>query len=276
MKLAVNRNQFKIKPGFGGILFSIMAKRKIIMFLDNATVHRNLKLTNVKLAFFHANTTSKLQPLDLGIIRAMKARYRKYLMRRLLTGIENSSCASELAKKISLLDSAHWISKSWNETKCSTIQSCFSKAGFPLVDPSELSDESDTDDIPLAQLGMSSRSLGITDLAVSVSQIETCESDIPIEDIYEENWERQILEEHKQDELRDDDDLDEINNLPKEEKCANYSKVLNCLLKIENFAKEHDDGYLILIQDLKSLKENKIILSKTKSNQTTLDSFFKK
>lgn len=276
MKLAVNRNQFKIKPGFGGILFSIMAKRKIIMFLDNATVHRNLKLTNVKLAFFHANTTSKLQPLDLGIIRAMKARYRKYLMRRLLTGIENSSCASELAKQISLLDSAHWISKSWNETKCSTIQSCFSKAGFPLVDPSELSDESDTDDIPLAQLGMSSRSLGITDLAVSVSQIETCESDIPIEDIYEENWERQILEEHKQDELRDDDDLDEINNLPKEEKCANYSKVLNCLLKIENFAKEHDDGYLILIQDLKYLTENKIILSKTKSNQTTLDSFFKK
>lgn len=29
----------------------------------------------------------------------------------------------------------------------------------------------------------------------------------------------------------DDDHVDEIGNLPTEEKCANYSEVLNCLLK---------------------------------------------
>ena len=74
-------------------------QRQIIMFLDNATVHRNIKLSHVKLEFFPANTTSKLQPLDLGIIRAMKARYRKNLMRRLLAGIETSANASELSKK---------------------------------------------------------------------------------------------------------------------------------------------------------------------------------
>ncbi|CAC5404538.1 Tigger transposable element-derived protein 6 [Mytilus coruscus] len=42
--------------------------RKIVIFLDNATSHwHNLKLSNVELKFFPAKTTSKLQPLDLGI-----------------------------------------------------------------------------------------------------------------------------------------------------------------------------------------------------------------
>ena len=45
--------------------------RKILIFLDNATSHsQNLKLSHVEFKFFPANTTSKLQPLDLGIIRA--------------------------------------------------------------------------------------------------------------------------------------------------------------------------------------------------------------
>ncbi|CAC5385465.1 unnamed protein product [Mytilus coruscus] len=55
-----------------------LKKRNIILFLDNATSHSHeIQLSNVKLSFLPPNTTSKLQPLDLGIIRAFKARYRK-------------------------------------------------------------------------------------------------------------------------------------------------------------------------------------------------------
>jgi hypothetical protein len=50
--------------------------RKIMIFVDNATSHNhNLKLTNVEFRFLSPNTTAKLQPLDLGIIHAFKARY---------------------------------------------------------------------------------------------------------------------------------------------------------------------------------------------------------
>ena len=47
-------------------------KRKIILFLDNATSHTHDKLSNVTLKFLPPNTTSAIQPLDQGIIRAVK------------------------------------------------------------------------------------------------------------------------------------------------------------------------------------------------------------
>ena len=47
------------------------------MILDNALVHEQCdKFSNVKLAFFPANTTSKLQPLDAEVIAAFKRNYR--------------------------------------------------------------------------------------------------------------------------------------------------------------------------------------------------------
>ncbi|XP_069110032.1 tigger transposable element-derived protein 6-like [Argopecten irradians] len=67
-------------------------KRNILMFLDNATSHaKDIKLDNVKLKFLPANCTSHLQPLDQGIIRAFKARYRSKMMKSLtvLTMLKN-------------------------------------------------------------------------------------------------------------------------------------------------------------------------------------------
>lgn len=49
--------------------------RNIILFADNAACHKlpeDCKLSNVKLVFLPANTTSLIQPLDQGIIRTFK------------------------------------------------------------------------------------------------------------------------------------------------------------------------------------------------------------
>ncbi|GFW62990.1 tigger transposable element-derived protein 6 [Trichonephila clavipes] len=52
-------------------------KRHILLFLDNCTVHNNAPpLSNVKLQFFPPNSTSKLQPLDLGLIHNFKTKKR--------------------------------------------------------------------------------------------------------------------------------------------------------------------------------------------------------
>ncbi|CAF4934038.1 unnamed protein product [Pieris macdunnoughi] len=53
-------------------------KRNVLLFLDNCTVH-NIPptLSNVELYFFPLNTTSKLQPLDQGIIHNFKTFYLK-------------------------------------------------------------------------------------------------------------------------------------------------------------------------------------------------------
>ena len=47
--------------------------RHILMFLDNASSCGDCQLSNVTFKFLPANTTSHLQPLDQGIIRAFKA-----------------------------------------------------------------------------------------------------------------------------------------------------------------------------------------------------------
>ena len=104
--------------------------RHILLFLDNASSHGNVKLSNVTLKFLPPNTTSHLQPLDQGIIRTFKALYRKNLLRSLLSVFDNAPSVQALCKQITLLDSIGWIVKSWNDVKVSTIERCFQVAGF--------------------------------------------------------------------------------------------------------------------------------------------------
>lgn len=52
-------------------------KRSVLLFLDNATSHPRCNLSNVRLLSFPPNTTAVLQPLDQGVIKAVKSHYRK-------------------------------------------------------------------------------------------------------------------------------------------------------------------------------------------------------
>ena len=55
------------------------------MFVDNCAAHPPIdKLRAVKLAFLPPNTTSKLQPMDQGIIYNVKVKYRQSLIKYLL------------------------------------------------------------------------------------------------------------------------------------------------------------------------------------------------
>ena len=86
----------------------IAQNRKIILFLDNATCHSLLpdtNLSNIKLSFMPPNTTSLIQPLDQGIIRSLKAYYRKELVRMQIAAIDATPPVplSEAAKQITVL-----------------------------------------------------------------------------------------------------------------------------------------------------------------------------
>ena len=115
-------------------------QRSVLLIVDNCPAHPVVDgLTNVKVAFLPPNATSKLQPMDQGVIRALKVRYRKKLLTRLIASVD-----SQDEFKVSLLDAMYFISWAWNDMSSSIIKNCFSKSGFstPESDPAE--DDSDS------------------------------------------------------------------------------------------------------------------------------------
>ena len=61
------------------------------------------KFSNIKVVFLLINTTSKLQPLDAGIIKNFKYNYRQLLLNHVLSQIDGSDlCASEIVKSVNV------------------------------------------------------------------------------------------------------------------------------------------------------------------------------
>ncbi|CAF1258618.1 unnamed protein product [Rotaria sordida] len=104
-------------------------KRKIILFLDNAPCHPvDIELSNIKLQYFPPNTTSKLQPLDQGIIHAFKTHYRKHLVKHIIARCITAQTLDDI--KITHLDAIYWIDAAWKAVTHTTIRNTCRVAGF--------------------------------------------------------------------------------------------------------------------------------------------------
>ena len=104
-------------------------KRRVLLFVDNCPAHpKDVPLKNIKLAFLPPNATSKLQPLDQGIIKVVKQKYRKRVVQRFLRSMETTDGPSQ--PKVNVLDALHWITAAWEDVDDSTIKNCFRKAGL--------------------------------------------------------------------------------------------------------------------------------------------------
>ncbi|XP_053404457.1 tigger transposable element-derived protein 4-like [Mercenaria mercenaria] len=136
--------------------------RRITMVVDNAPCHPKLEnLSNIELIFLPPNTTSKTQPMDQGVIQNLKVHYRKRVVLRQLSAIDNDHDFT-----LSVLDALRLLQQLWECVTPTTITNCYRHAGFMLQIIDEQGDDDDTDeldDIPLARLasmGTSSELLG--------------------------------------------------------------------------------------------------------------------
>ncbi|XP_052130354.1 tigger transposable element-derived protein 6-like [Frankliniella occidentalis] len=114
-----------------------ISKRQILLLTDNCPAHpKDLYfLTNIKVEFLPPNTTSHTQPLDMGIIKVLKHRYRQKLVRRLIAQMTRGEPLTRKDFKINIVQAMHCIVAGWNEVTKETIQNCFRKAG--LLPPGE-------------------------------------------------------------------------------------------------------------------------------------------
>lgn len=250
-----------------------------LLFADNAPSHsKDIILSNVKVKFLPANTTSILQPLDQGIIRAFKARYRKHLLRSLLSQMETVSNATELCKSITVLDAIRWIDRAWGETTETTIVKCFRDPGFPVIDlgvpPIEEFDDEDL--LPLATL---ISSVCATD-SCSVEDMLSIESGVPTEDISDTNWETALISEHH-DSLKDtttaeesDPSDNECDQEPEAEPDVTYTDILKMAKTMQRFAITKDSRFKNISDELEHLAETVIIENKCVKRQSNITNFF--
>lgn len=133
--------------------------RNILLFMDNATSHPKMELSNIKLVFFPPNTTSRLQPMDQCVIYTMKLHYRKRILSRLCREMDSVDNVSALCKSINVLDAIQWLAASVNSISKECVEGAYRRAGFKFTatDVNEESDigndrENDTDLQLLAEL----------------------------------------------------------------------------------------------------------------------------
>lgn len=119
--------------------------RHIILFLDNAGCHpSDVKdsYSNIKMVFLPPNTTSRLQPLDAGIIKNFKVRYRKLLLKFVVSHVNSRSTAAEIVNTVDVLQAIRWVKQAWEEVPKEMIRKCFHKCGFsPSICESEVTED---------------------------------------------------------------------------------------------------------------------------------------
>ena len=105
-------------------------KRKITLLVDNAPGHIADDYDNIKLVFLPPNTTSKLQPLDQGIISWVKREYRRLITVEYMDGCDGKEDVKTIMKTFDFAVACENTVKAWNRCSAQTIANCFTKAGF--------------------------------------------------------------------------------------------------------------------------------------------------
>ena len=115
--------------------------RKVALIIDNCPAHPIIEnLSHVKLVFLPPNTTSVSQPMDQGVIRCLKAHYRKRLVKLILRSLDSN----KPLPKVSLLTALQLLVSAWNEVSQTTIVNCFKKAKISEKDQTiAINDEDD-------------------------------------------------------------------------------------------------------------------------------------
>lgn len=99
--------------------------RKAVLLLDNAPSHPDAKelcSDGIKTIFLPPNVTSLIQPLDQGILEAMKRIYRRKLLQMLISKLDEGMTVKDALKQVTLKDVSYWIASAWDEVKITTVQ----------------------------------------------------------------------------------------------------------------------------------------------------------
>lgn len=212
-------------------------KRKILLFVDNCPAHPKVlqkKLKAVSVIHLPSYITSKLQPMDMGIIKNLKFYYRKRLVKKLLEVIQKEKDAYV----IDLLQAITLLTKAWNDVSSTTIANCFHKAGFKKIDPDESVQEEqleeeleESNDFPdWSELGMND--VSFEDFVKIYEQVIVAESMTDLEIL------KLVSSEKSDQEEKDDEESDAEGQC---ETKISVSRAVELLIELRQFAHQQEE-----------------------------------
>lgn len=104
---------------------------KVLLIVDNAPSHPDFSEINpnVKVIFLPPNTTSLLQPMDMGVISIAKTNYKYELLESALRAAEKSSKLTLLTflKSLSIKDAIEFFGRAWESVPKSAMEGVWHK-----------------------------------------------------------------------------------------------------------------------------------------------------
>ena len=254
----------------------VAEERKITMIVDNCPAHPNVEgLQAVELIFLPPNTTSKLQPMDQGVIRSLKAKYRSAVVRLYIHHIE----IDKEIPKINILDAMKFLVQAWNRVSKDTILNCFKKAGISREAQSDSVEEiddpfkslqSDLDELQLLDQSLVPDGITAEDYADTDNNLVVSESAL-IDDEEILNQYRETL--NVDVDYENEENAEEDEPVKKPSRCEIYT-AMELLQKCSLFEEEevafkmriHLDKFSLIYDESQKLKKK----------QSTIKNFFDK
>ena len=119
------------------------SNRPVLLILDNCSVHHKIAVENVTIIFLPPNLTSTSQPLDQGIISAVKKQYKINVLKKVTDNMDQFIQNSKKIRQKSglhqgglpdVLDAAIILKESWESISPNTIKKCWIHSNL-LIEP---------------------------------------------------------------------------------------------------------------------------------------------
>ena len=237
------------------------------LIVDNCPAHPSLEnLKSIHFYFLPLGTTSALQPMDQGVARSLKARYRTRVIKRIIAAIDQGKQATP----ISILEAMKILVLSWgDDVTPTTIVNCFKEGGFSETAISK-------DDDPFANLHETLHKLkqcdeNIVPEACNTEDLFSVDDDVAV--TAQALTDAEILEEIQGDkvEVEDDEEGTAEDEVPVKPSNEEVRQAIEKLLIYSLFTKNGEVGAMAM--KISPVFETELTRF---SKQMTITDFFKK
>ena len=235
-----------------------------------------MQVSNVKMVFLPPNMTSSLQPCDAGIIAALKAHYRRRLMRHVLAEMDEARTATELSKRVDILDAIRWVHLEWASVSDTAIVKCFGKCGFQTPEAATGPIAADTVDVVQPDGAAYTERLGDVPWQTYVAMDDATSTT----DITGDDWEAALIARAKGLKAADQESEEEVDEEGQEEEEAEEvvittRQAVSSVIDLLTFATRRGDVAMMdIVTKLQDVVEDCAISQASAAKQTTISDFF--